>query len=57
MEKQDDGQSPAALAKVIGVGPTNLAFHLKELATAGRVTQAQAGRFVVYRTAFEHFQR
>ncbi len=48
-----DGLAQKALAEVIGVGPTNLAFHLKELATAGLVTQAQAGRFVIYRAAFE----
>jgi DNA-binding transcriptional ArsR family regulator len=34
------------------VGPTNLAFHLKELSTAGLVTQAQVGRFVFYRAAY-----
>jgi DNA-binding transcriptional ArsR family regulator len=48
-----EGLAQKALAEVIGVGPTNLAFHLKELATAGLVSQAQAGRFVIYRAAFE----
>lgn len=48
-----DGLAQKALAEAVGVGPTNLAFHLKELATAGLVTQAQAGRFVIYRAAFE----
>jgi ArsR family transcriptional regulator len=48
-----DGLAQKALAEVLGVGPTNLAFHLKELGTAGLVTQAQAGRFVIYRAAFE----
>jgi DNA-binding transcriptional ArsR family regulator len=48
-----NGLAQKALAEVIGVGPTNLAFHLKELATAGLVTQAQAGRFVIYHAAFE----
>ena len=47
-----DGLAQKALAEAIGVGPTNLAFHLKELAAAGLVTQAQAGRFVIYRAAF-----
>ena len=48
-----DGLAQKTLAEAVGVGPTNLAFHLKELAAAGLVTQAQAGRFVIYRAAFE----
>jgi DNA-binding transcriptional ArsR family regulator len=48
-----EGLAQKALAEVVGVGPTNLAFHLKELTAAGLVTQAQAGRFVIYRAAFE----
>lgn len=48
-----EGLAQKALAEAIGVGPTNLAFHLKELATAGLVRQAQAGRFVIYRAAYE----
>ena len=51
-----DGLAQKALAEAIGVGPTNLAFHLKELATAGLVSQAQAGRFVIYRAAFEQMK-
>ncbi len=48
-----EGLAQKALAEAVGVGPTNLAFHLKELSTAGLVTQAQAGRFVIYRAAYE----
>lgn len=48
-----DGLAQKALAEAVGVGPTNLAFHLKELATAGLVTQAQVGRFVMYRAGYE----
>ena len=48
-----EGLAQKALAEAVGVGPTNLAFHLKELSTAGLVTQAQVGRFVVYRAAYE----
>lgn len=47
-----EGLAQKALAEAVGVGPTNLAFHLKELAAAGLVTQAQAGRFVMYRAAY-----
>jgi DNA-binding transcriptional ArsR family regulator len=47
-----EGLAQKALADAVGVGPTNLAFHLKELSAAGLVTQAQAGRFVMYRAAY-----
>ncbi|HET7793646.1 MAG TPA: helix-turn-helix transcriptional regulator [Rhizobacter sp.] len=48
-----EGLAQKALAEAVGVGPTNLAFHLKELSNAGLVTQAQVGRFVMYRAAYE----
>ncbi len=47
-----DGLAQKALAEAVGVGPTNLAFHLKELSTAGLVSPAQTGRFVIYRAAY-----
>lgn len=48
-----DGLAQKALAEAVGVGPTNLAFHLKELLAAGLVTQTQAGRFVMYRAVYD----
>ncbi len=48
-----EGLAQKVLAEQVGVGPTNLSFHLKELASAGLVTQGQAGRYVIYRAAFE----
>ena len=48
-----DGLAQKDLAEAVGVAPTNLAFHLKELAAAGLVTQAQLGRFVMYRAAYD----
>ena len=48
-----DGLAQKALAEAVGVGPTNLAFHLKELSGAGLVTQTQAGRFVMYRAVYD----
>jgi ArsR family transcriptional regulator, arsenate/arsenite/antimonite-responsive transcriptional repressor len=48
-----EGLAQKALAEAVGVGPTNLAFHLKELAAAGLVSQSQAGRYVIYRATFE----
>lgn len=48
-----EGLAQKALAEAVGVGPTNLAFHLKELSAAGLVTPSQVGRFVMYRAAYE----
>lgn len=47
-----EGLAQKDLAEAVGVGPTNLAFHLKELVAAGLVTATQTGRYVVYRAAF-----
>lgn len=48
-----EGLAQKVLAEQVGVGPTNLAFHLKELGAAGLVTQGQAGRYVIYRAAYD----
>ena len=48
-----EGLAQKSLAEAVGVGPTNLAFHLKELSAASLVTQAQVGRFVMYRAVYE----
>lgn len=48
-----EGLAQKTLAEAVGVGPTNLAFHLKELSAAGLVTQAHAGRFVMYRAVYD----
>lgn len=47
-----DGLAQKVLAEAVGVAPSNLAFHLKELVAAGLVTQAQAGRLSIYRAAY-----
>ncbi len=48
-----DGLAQKDLAEAVGVGPTNLAFHLKELTAAGLVAPAQVGRYVMYRAAYD----
>jgi ArsR family transcriptional regulator len=48
----NEGLAQKTLAEAVGVGPTNLAFHLKELVAAGLVTSTQTGRYVVYRAAY-----
>lgn len=48
-----EGLVPKVLSEQLGVPPTKLSFHLKELAIAGLVTQEQQGRYLVYRAAYE----
>lgn len=47
------GLTPGKLADDLGVAPSALSFHLKELNNSGLVTQERQGRFLVYRAAFE----
>jgi ArsR family transcriptional regulator len=47
------GLTPGTLADGLGVAPSSLSFHLKELTHSGLVTQQRQGRFLVYRAAFE----
>ncbi|WP_145762018.1 ArsR/SmtB family transcription factor [Variovorax atrisoli] len=47
------GLTPGALAEQLGVAPTTLSFHLKELTHAGLVSQERDGRNLIYRAVFE----
>lgn len=46
------GLTPTVLAEQLGVPPTALSFHLKELLNAELISQERHGRNLVYRTAF-----
>jgi DNA-binding transcriptional ArsR family regulator len=46
------GLTPGTLANGLGLTPSGLSFHLKELTHAGLVTQERRGRFLIYRAAF-----
>lgn len=47
------GRTPGQLMESLGDIPSaTMSFHLKELATAGLVTQERASRNVVYRAAY-----
>ena len=41
------------LAESLGIPPATLSFHLKELTSAGLVTQERASRNLIYRAAYE----
>jgi ArsR family transcriptional regulator, arsenate/arsenite/antimonite-responsive transcriptional repressor len=47
------GMPAGALADALGVAPTALSFHLKELRFTNLVDSEQQGRFVIYRARFD----
>lgn len=46
------GLTPGIISEQLGVPPTSLSFHLKELAHSGLVSQERDGRNLIYRAAF-----
>jgi ArsR family transcriptional regulator, arsenate/arsenite/antimonite-responsive transcriptional repressor len=49
-----DGLTPGAMAEQLGVAPSALSFHLKELAHSGLVDIEPRGRNLIYRANFSH---
>lgn len=47
------GMTPGTMAEGLGISPSALSFHLKELTHAGLVTQERASRNLIYRAAFD----
>lgn len=47
------GLTPGTMAEALAMPANSLSFHLKELATAGLVTQERSSRNIIYRAAFE----
>lgn len=48
----EEGMTPGALGDALGLAATTLSFHLKELNRAGLLTQARAGRNLIYRADY-----
>lgn len=48
------GMTPGVMQEALGVPPTTLSFHLKELTFSGLVTHERAGRNLVYRAAYDN---
>ena len=48
-----EGLTPGAMAAQLGVAPSALSFHLKELSHAGMVTSEARGRNLIYRASFD----
>lgn len=49
----EQGMTPGTMAEGLGISPSSLSFHLKELTHAGLVTQERASRNLIYRAAFD----
>lgn len=47
-----EGLTPGVLMERLQVPSATLSFHLKELATAGLVTQERASRHIIYRADY-----
>jgi ArsR family transcriptional regulator len=48
-----EGLTPGAMAEQLGIAPSALSFHLKELTHAGLVSAQPRGRNLIYRANFE----
>lgn len=48
-----DGLAASKIAEALGVPPSSLSFHLKELTHANLIVPRQEGRFVIYAAQFE----
>lgn len=46
------GMTPGVMAEQLGVAPSALSFHLKELAYSGLVSSEPRGRHLIYRANF-----
>lgn len=47
------GLTPSVIAEQLGVSPSALSFHLKELANADLVRAEPQGRYLIYRAQFD----
>ena len=48
------GMTPGAMAEQLGIAPSALSFHLKELSNAGLASSEPRGRNLIYRASFIH---
>jgi DNA-binding transcriptional ArsR family regulator len=48
-----DGLAASRIADALGMPPSSLSFHLKELTHAGLIVPRQEGRFVIYAAQFD----
>lgn len=48
-----DGLAAGAIAERMGVSPSNVSFHLKELERSGLISQRRKSRSIVYSASYE----
>jgi DNA-binding transcriptional ArsR family regulator len=48
-----DGLAASRIAEALGMPPSSLSFHLKELTHANLIVPRQEGRFVIYAAQFD----
>jgi DNA-binding transcriptional ArsR family regulator len=48
-----EGMSASQIGEKVGISPSSLSFHLKEMTHANLVTSRQEGRFVIYSANFK----
>ncbi|WP_028080086.1 ArsR/SmtB family transcription factor [Solimonas soli] len=53
VEKGPDGMPAGEIAERLGIAPSALSFHLKELSNAGLLKSRQEGRFIYYAPDFK----
>lgn len=52
VQRGPEGMAASKIGEELGVAPSSLSFHLKELTHAGLVTSKQDGRFIIYAANF-----
>ena len=48
-----EGATPTRMGEALGIAPTSISFHMKELLNAGLVSQVRDGRHIIYRAQVE----
>ena len=48
-----NGRAASKIGEELGIAPSSLSFHLKELTHAGLITPRAEGRFVIYSANFD----
>lgn len=48
-----EGMAASKIAEALGMPPSSLSFHLKELVHANLIVPRQEGRFIIYAAQFE----
>ena len=48
-----DGLAAGVIAERMGVSPTNVSFHLKELERSGLITQRRKSRSIIYSASYD----